>query len=77
MVKTECSDSHTYFGMRMNNCNLPGRFYSFPQFFFQDNNGTIGNEELRGFLKDLLELVKKVRERFGDQKKMTIFIQFP
>lgn len=27
---------------------------------FQDNNGTIENEELRGFLKDLLELVKKV-----------------
>lgn len=26
---------------------------------FQDNNGTIENEELRGFLKDLLELVKK------------------
>lgn len=25
----------------------------------QDNNGTIENEELRGFLKDLLELVKK------------------
>ncbi|KAG8240195.1 hypothetical protein J437_LFUL016692 [Ladona fulva] len=24
-----------------------------------DNNGTIENEELRGFLKDLLELVKK------------------
>jgi hypothetical protein len=29
-------------------------------FRFQDNNGTIENEELRGFLKDLLELVKKV-----------------
>lgn len=29
-------------------------------FLFQDNNGTIENEELRGFLKDLLELVKKV-----------------
>lgn len=29
-------------------------------FFLQDNNGTIENEELRGFLKDLLELVKKV-----------------
>ncbi|XP_024083996.1 calbindin-32 isoform X5 [Cimex lectularius] len=26
---------------------------------FKDNNGTIENEELRGFLKDLLELVKK------------------
>lgn len=26
----------------------------------QDNNGSIENEELRGFLKDLLELVKKV-----------------
>merc|ERR1712223_1616655 len=25
----------------------------------RDGNGTIGNEELRGFLKDLLELVKK------------------
>nr|CAD7439805.1 unnamed protein product [Timema bartmani] len=25
----------------------------------RDNNGTIENEELRGFLKDLLELVKK------------------
>ncbi|RWS07571.1 calbindin-32-like protein, partial [Dinothrombium tinctorium] len=24
-----------------------------------DNNGTIENEELKGFLKDLLELVKK------------------
>ena len=30
---------------------------------FQDNNGTIENEELRGFLKDLLELVKKVKEQ--------------
>ena len=29
----------------------------------QDNNGTIENEELRGFLKDLLELVKKVTNR--------------
>lgn len=28
--------------------------------YSQDNNGTIENEELRGFLKDLLELVKKV-----------------
>ena len=27
---------------------------------FQDGNGSIENEELRGFLKDLLELVKKV-----------------
>uniref|UniRef100_A0A182WZZ4 EF-hand domain-containing protein n=3 Tax=Anopheles TaxID=7164 RepID=A0A182WZZ4_ANOQN len=25
----------------------------------RDNNGSIENEELRGFLKDLLELVKK------------------
>ncbi len=25
----------------------------------QDKNGTIENEELKGFLKDLLELVKK------------------
>ena len=30
---------------------------------FQDGNGTIENEELRGFLKDLLELVKKVRRK--------------
>jgi hypothetical protein len=29
--------------------------------YAQDNNGTIENEELRGFLKDLLELVKKVK----------------
>lgn len=29
-------------------------------FPFQDKNGTIENEELKGFLKDLLELVKKV-----------------
>lgn len=29
--------------------------------YLQDNNGTIENEELRGFLKDLLELVKKVK----------------
>lgn len=29
--------------------------------YVQDNNGTIENEELRGFLKDLLELVKKVK----------------
>ncbi len=29
---------------------------------FQDGNGTIENEELRGFLKDLLELVKKVSD---------------
>ena len=28
-------------------------------FLLQDGNGTIENEELRGFLKDLLELVKK------------------
>lgn len=28
----------------------------------KDNNGSIENEELRGFLKDLLELVKKVSE---------------
>jgi hypothetical protein len=28
---------------------------------WQDNNGTIENEELGGFLKDLLELAKKVR----------------
>jgi hypothetical protein len=28
-------------------------------FYHQDNNGSIENEELRGFLKDLLELVKK------------------
>ncbi|XP_037941514.1 calbindin-32-like [Teleopsis dalmanni] len=27
--------------------------------FVQDNSGTIENEELKGFLKDLLELVKK------------------
>ena len=33
-------------------------FYT--NFKFQDNNGTIENEELNGFLKDLLELVKKV-----------------
>jgi hypothetical protein len=26
---------------------------------FEDKNGTIENEELKGFLKDLLELVKK------------------
>lgn len=32
--------------------------------YSQDNNGTIENEELRGFLKDLLELVKKVCIRF-------------
>lgn len=30
-------------------------------FQLQDNSGTIENEELKGFLKDLLELVKKVR----------------
>lgn len=29
-------------------------------FKLQDNSGTIENEELKGFLKDLLELVKKV-----------------
>ncbi|KAH8418553.1 hypothetical protein KR222_000548 [Zaprionus bogoriensis] len=28
----------------------------------RDNSGTIENEELKGFLKDLLELVKKVRQ---------------
>lgn len=27
----------------------------------KDNNGTIENEELTGFLKDLLEVVKKVQ----------------
>ena len=31
----------------------------FTSLFSQDGNGTIENEELRGFLKDLLELVKK------------------
>lgn len=30
----------------------------------RDNNGTIENEELRGFLKDLLELAKKVKLSF-------------
>lgn len=35
------------------------RFIHSIHFFFQDNNGSIENEELRGFLKDLLELVKK------------------
>jgi hypothetical protein len=34
--------------------------YKFMLLLLQDNNGTIENEELRGFLKDLLELVKKV-----------------
>lgn len=28
----------------------------------KDNNGSIENEELRGFLKDLLELAKKVSD---------------
>lgn len=32
----------------------------YTHYYSQDNNGTIENEELRGFLKDLLELVKKV-----------------
>lgn len=34
--------------------------YARSMVWFQDNNGSIENEELRGFLKDLLELVKKV-----------------
>lgn len=34
-------------------------FYFYVWDFPQDNNGSIENEELRGFLKDLLELVKK------------------
>lgn len=34
--------------------------YNYNSGCIQDNNGTIENEELRGFLKDLLELVKKV-----------------
>ena len=29
--------------------------------YYQDNSGEIENEELSGFLKDLLELVKTVR----------------
>jgi hypothetical protein len=29
--------------------------------FLQDSSGTIENEELAGFLKDLLSLAKKVR----------------
>lgn len=41
--------------MRKNNLH-----FTFARDFSQDNNGTIENEELRGFLKDLLELVKKV-----------------
>ncbi|XP_023701372.1 calbindin-32 isoform X4 [Cryptotermes secundus] len=32
----------------------------------RDNNGTIENEELRGFLKDLLELVKKDLQDFEE-----------
>ena len=38
--------------------------YILPSFgLLQDGNGTIENEELRGFLKDLLELVKKVSKK--------------
>lgn len=29
----------------------------------KDNSGSIENEELKGFLKDLLELVKKVMKK--------------
>lgn len=39
----------------------------------QDNNGTIENEELRGFLKDLLELVKKVRLRVNKYLAITLY----
>lgn len=38
-------------------------FLNYKDYLFQDNNGTIENEELRGFLKDLLELVKKVTNK--------------
>ncbi|XP_046811939.1 calbindin-32-like [Lucilia cuprina] len=42
--------------------NTHDYFSPFPLFIFnskQDNSGSIENEELKGFLKDLLELVKK------------------
>lgn len=39
----------------------------------QDNSGTIENEELKGFLKDLLELVKKVGSKTQDTTVYFIF----
>lgn len=45
--------------------------YKFMLLLLQDNNGTIENEELRGFLKDLLELVKKVSTHmYMDSRKV-------
>jgi hypothetical protein len=41
-------------------CQTPNNG-TWPHESSQDNNGSIENEELKGFLKDLLELVKKVR----------------
>lgn len=38
----------------------------------QDNSGTIENEELKGFLKDLLELVKKVSVQVFAEKSCTL-----
>ena len=46
-----------------------GQFCIITLSVLQDGNGTIENEELRGFLKDLLELVKKV----GGTKVATSF----
>jgi hypothetical protein len=43
-------------------------------FVLQDNNGSIENEELRGFLKDLLELVKKVNVNWKMTFKFKIHI---
>jgi len=43
----------------------------------QDNSGTIENEELKGFLKDLLELVKKVGTLLRLGNGSYIILAFP
>ena len=45
---------------------------------FQDNSGTIENEELTGFLKDLLSLAKKVKKikANSDTKKYFLNLQW-
>lgn len=46
--------------LQINNLLINIDLFVFINLLFQDQNGTIENEELKGFLKDLLELVKKV-----------------
>jgi hypothetical protein len=42
----------------------------------KDNNGSIENEELRGFLKDLLELAKKVRKTISQNISQCVVLRY-